>query len=115
MGQAKSRGTRESRVAEAHAAQAKEEPINVPCKTCQEVLNGFTLIRNTPAGAAWQKKCECGALTTALVQAKDSTLQRAFKATLGMTEEITGGEKKVSVSFLQKNLDTIETGMVRLG
>lgn len=115
MGQAKNRGSREQRVAQSQAAQAKEEPINVPCKSCKEVLNGFTLIKNTPAGAAWQKKCECGAITTALVQSKDSSLQRAFKATLGMTEEITGGQQKVSVSFLQKNLDTIETGMVRLG
>lgn len=115
MGQAKNRGSREARIAQAQATQAKEEPINVPCNTCKEVLNGFTLIKNTPAGAAWQKQCTCGAITTALVQAKDSTLQRAFKATLGMTDEITGGEKKVSVSFLQKSLDTIETGLVRLG
>ncbi|MBK3779909.1 hypothetical protein G3A43_06550 [Paraburkholderia aspalathi] len=115
MGQAKNRGSREVRIAQAQATQAEEEPINVPCNTCKEVLNGFTLIKNTPAGAAWQKQCTCGAITTALVQAKDSTLQRAFKATLGMTDEITGGEKKVSVSFLEKNLDTIETGLVRLG
>lgn len=115
MGQAKQRGNREERIAQSQAEQAKEEPINVPCKTCKEVLNGFTLIKNTPAGAAWQKTCTCGAVTTALVQSKDSTLARAFKATLGMTQEITGSEKKVSVSFLQKNLDTIETGLVRLG
>lgn len=116
MGQAKRRGTREERVAQAQEAQLKEEPINVPCKTCGEPLNGFTFLASTPAGAAWQKQCSCGAVTTALVQAKDSTLQRTFKATLGMTKEIVGEEKaKVSVSFLEKSVDTIETGLIRLG
>lgn len=115
MGQAKNRGTLEQRVRESQALQEKEEPINVPCKTCKEVLNGFTLLRSSPAGAAWQKTCECGAITTALVQAKDSTLERTFRSTLGMTEEVAGKDKKVSVSFLEKTVDTIETGLIRLG
>lgn len=116
MGQAKQRGSREERIAQSQAVQRKEEPINVPCKTCKEPLNGFTFLKSTPAGAAWQKKCSCGAITTALVQAKDSPLQRTFKATLGMTEDIVGKDKgKVSVSFLQKSLDTVETGLIRLG
>ncbi len=116
MGQAKLRGTREDRIAQAQALQQKEEPINVPCKTCGEPLNGFTFLQSTPAGAAWQKTCKCGAVTTALVQAKDSTLQRTFRATLGMSQDIVGADKaKVSVSFLEKNLDTIETGLIRLG
>lgn len=115
MGQAKSRGTRDERIAQAQAVQRKEEPINVPCNTCKEVLNGFTFLQHMPSGAAWQKKCECGAVTTALVQAKDSTLERTFKTTLGISESITGSTKeKVSVSFLQKNLDSIETGVIRL-
>jgi hypothetical protein len=116
MGQAKQRGSRDDRIAQAHAAQLKEEPINVPCKTCKEPLNGFTFLQSTPAGAAWQKTCECGAVTTALVQAKNSTLARTFKTTLGMSESIVGKEKaKVSVSFLQKTVDTVESGLVRLG
>lgn len=116
MGQAKQRGSREDRIAQSQAAQRKEEPINVPCKTCKEVLNGFTFLKSMPAGAAWQKKCACGAITTALVQAKDSPLDRTFKTTLGMTKEIVGEEKgKVSVSFLEKSVDTVETGLIRLG
>ena len=116
MGQAKLRGSREDRIAQAQAAQVKEEPINVPCKTCKEPLNGFEFLKSTPAGAAWQKTCKCGAVTTARVQAKNSTLQRTFKATLGMTEDIVGKDKaKVSVSFLEKSVDTIETGLIRLG
>lgn len=116
MGQAKQRGSRDDRISQAQDAQRKEEPINVPCKTCKAVLNGFEFLQSTPAGAAWQKKCSCGAVTTALVQAKDSTLNRTFKATLGMTKAIVGEEKgKVSVSFLEKTVDTIETGLVRLG
>ncbi|KVP17403.1 hypothetical protein [Burkholderia ubonensis] len=115
MGQAKQRGSREQRIAQAQEAQLKEEPINVPCKTCKEPLNGFEFLKSTPAGAAWQKKCQCGAVTTALVQAKNSTLQRTFKATLGMTQDIVGQDKgKVSVSFLEKSVDTIETGLIRL-
>jgi hypothetical protein len=116
MGQAKQRGSREDRVAQSQAAQRKEEPINVPCKTCKEILNGFTFLKSMPAGAAWQKKCSCGAITTALVQAKDSPLDRTFKTTLGMTKEIVGEDKgKVSVSFLEKSVDTVETGLIRLG
>ncbi len=115
MGQAARRGTREERIAQAQAAQRKEEPINVPCKTCGEVLNGFEFLQSTPAGAAWQKTCSCGAVTTALVQSKDSTLDRTFRATLGMTQDIVGDHKgKVSVSFLEKTLDTVETGLIRL-
>lgn len=114
MGQAKNRGSLAERIRQAQDAQREEEPINVPCKTCKAVLNGFTLIQHTAAGAAWQKKCDCGAITTALVQAKDSTVTRTFKATLGMTEQIAGKDKKVSVSFLEKTVDTIETGFVRL-
>jgi hypothetical protein len=116
MGQANQRGSREDRIAEAQAAQMKEEPINVPCKTCKEPLNGFTFLKSMPAGAAWQTKCKCGAITTALVQSKDSALDRTFRATLGMTKEIVGDNKgKVSVSFLEKSLDTVETGLIRLG
>lgn len=115
MGQAKNRGSLADRVRQAQEAQLREEPINVQCKTCKAVLNGFTLLQCTPAGAAWQKTCECGAVTTALVQAKDSTLHRTFKATLGMTEEIAGANKKVSVSFLEKTVDSVETGLIRLG
>lgn len=114
MGQAKRRGSLENRIRQAQEAQRDEEPINVPCKTCNAVLNGFTLLQHTPAGAAWQKKCECGAITTALVQSKDSSVARTFKATLGMTEEIAGKDKKVSVSFLEKTVDTVETGLIRL-
>lgn len=121
MGAAKRRGTREERIAQSQTAQRKEEPINVPCKTCKEVLNGFTFLKSMPAGAAWQKQCACGAITTALVQAKDSPLDRTFKATLGMTESIVGKDAhgkhkgKVSVSFLEKTVDTVETGLIRLG
>ncbi len=118
MGQAKNRGSREDRIRQSQDLQASEPPINVPCKTCKEVLNGFSLLRSTPAGTAWQKTCECGAITTALVQAKASTLDRTFRATLGMTEDIAGKDRrknKVSVSFLEKNPDTIETGLIRLG
>lgn len=114
MGQAKQRGSREDRIRQAQAAQAREEPINVPCQTCKEVLNGFLLLRTTPAGAAWQKVCACGAITTALVQSKNSTLDRTFKATLGMTQDIAGDANKVSVSFLEKTVDTVETGLIRL-
>ena len=114
MGQAKARGTRQDRINQATELQLREEPINVPCKTCGEVLNGFSLLRTGPAGAAWQKTCSCGAITTALVQAKDSTLDRTFRATLGMSKEITGDGKKVSVAFLEKTVDTVETGMIRM-
>lgn len=116
MGQAKQRGSREERIAQSQAAQRNEEPINVPCKTCKATLNGFNFLKSMPAGAAWQKQCECGAITTALVQAKDSPLDRTFKTTLGMTKEIVGDDKgKVSVSFLEKSVDTVETGLIRLG
>lgn len=117
MGQAKRRGTRQERIAAAIALQQKEEPINVPCKTCGEILNGFEFHCSMPSGAAWTKKCECGATTFALVQAKDSSLQRTFKSSLSLSKELTGGVKgaPVSVSFFEKNLDTIETGIVRLG
>lgn len=116
MGQAKLRGSRDVRIAQAQATQLKEEPINVPCRTCGEPLNGFTFLKSMPAGAAWQTKCKCGAVTTALVQSKDSPLERTFKATLGMSETIVGKDKgKVSVAFLQKSVDTVETGLVRLG
>lgn len=113
MGQAKDRGPRALRIAEAQQAQLDEPPINVPCKTCKAVLNGFELLQTSPAGAAWQKKCDCGALTTALVQAKHSTLQRTFASTLGLTKEIAGDDKKVSVSFIEKTIDTVETGIIR--
>jgi len=116
VGQAKKRGSRETRIAQAQARQRNEEPINVACKTCGEVLNGFTFLQHLPSGAAWQKTCTCGAVTTALVQAKDSTLQRTFRSTLAMAEEITGqAREKVSVSFIEKNLDTVETGLIRFG
>lgn len=116
MGEARRRGSREERVAEARARQLKEEPINVPCKTCDEVLNGFDFLSSSPAGAAWQKKCKCGAITTALVQAENSTLERTFRKSLGMADKVTDPENKnkVTVSFLEKNLDTIETGLIRL-
>lgn len=117
MGQAKQRGSLDERIRQSQELQEKEEPINVPCKTCKEPLNGFERISHSAAGAAWQKKCECGAITTALVQAKDSTLERTFRLTLGMTEAVAGKDKgkKVSVSFLEKTVDTIETGLIRLG
>lgn len=116
MGQARQRGTRAERLAQAQAAQRREAPINVPCKTCLEVLNGFDFLHSTSAGAAWQKTCTCGAVTTALVQAPHSTLDRTFRATLSMTDDVAGPDKrKVSVSFLEKTLDTVETGLIRLG
>jgi len=116
MGQAKQRGTRDARIAQAQARQRDEEPINVACKTCGEVLNGFTFLQHLPSGAAWQKTCQCGAVTTALVQAKDSTLQRTFRSTLSMAEAITGqAPEKVSVSFVEKTIDTVETGLIRFG
>lgn len=115
MGQAKSRGSRAERINDAQAAQIREEPINVQCKTCKAVLNGFTLLSTSPAGAAWQKTCTCGAITTAMVQSKNSTVVRAFKATLELKDEITQGDKRVSVSFLEKSLDSVETGIIRLG
>lgn len=114
MGQAKSRGTFAQRVVLAQEEQLRQEPINVPCRTCKALLNGFTLVKTTPAGAAWQKQCECGAVTTAMVQAAYSTLQRTFKSTLGLAHEITGDTKKVSVTFLEKNIDTVESGLIRL-
>ncbi|WP_144267264.1 hypothetical protein [Comamonas thiooxydans] len=113
MGQAKARGSIENRIATAHTRQLDEEPINIPCKTCKKALNAFSLLRHSPAGAAWQKTCECGAVTTAVVQAKNSNMARAFKSTLGMMDAITGGGKRVGVSFLEKTVDTIETGLVR--
>ena len=114
MGQARQRGTKAQRISAAQDKQVQQEPINIPCKTCGDILNGFTLLQTGLAGAAWQKECSnCGAITTALVQAEHSTLTRTFKSTLGLSDKITGGEK-VSVSFIQKNLDTVETGMVRL-
>lgn len=116
MGQAKQRGMREDRIAQSTEAQLREEPINVACKTCKAVLNGFTLLQTSAAGAAWQKTCDCGAVTTALVQAKNSTLERTFKSTLGLAEAITGDDRKpVSVSFLQKTMETVETGLIPLG
>lgn len=117
MGQARQRGSREQRIAQSQEAQRNEEPINVPCKTCKATLNGFTFLKSMPAGAAWQKQCDhCGAITTALVQAKYSPLDRTFKTTLGMTKEIVGDDKgKVSVSFLEKSVDTVETGLIRIG
>jgi len=114
MGQAKQRGSREQRIAQARQAQEREEPINVPCKSCNAVLNGFTLLEHTPAGAAWQKTCDCGAVTTALVQPKDGDLARTFKQSLSLQESIVGGDRRTSVTFLEKNLDTVETGIVRL-
>lgn len=114
MGQAKARGSLQVRIAQSVEAQQREEPINVPCKTCKAPLNGFTLLKTSAAGAAWQKRCECGAVTTALVQNKNSTLDRTFKTTLGLMSEIAGPDKKVSVDFLEKTLDTVETGIVRL-
>ncbi|GBG14384.1 molecular chaperone [Novimethylophilus kurashikiensis] len=114
MGQARKRGSLAERIAQAQAIQEDESPINIKCKTCGEVLNGFTLIKHTPAGAAWAKKCECGAVTTALVQARHSTLQRTFASTLGMAQEIAGDDKKCSVTFLEKSIDSIETGIIRL-
>lgn len=84
------------------------------CRTCKAILNGFTLVQTTPAGAAWQTQCDCGAITTAMVQSKHSTLQRTFKATLGLANQITGADKKVSVTFLEKNIDTVESGLIRL-
>lgn len=114
MGQAKRRGSREDRINQAQSAQLDEAPINVPCKTCKAVLNGFTLLQHTPSGAAWQKTCECGAVTTALVQSPHSTVGRTFKATLGMTSDVAGPDKKVTVSFLEKSVDTVETGLIRL-
>jgi len=115
MGQAKQRGSREARIRQAQDAQQREEPINVKCNTCSEILNGFTLLRTSAAGAAWQKTCTCGAITTALVQAKNSTLERTFKTTMELSREIAGEHKKVSVSFLEKSVDTVETGLIRLG
>lgn len=113
MGQAKARGSREERIAAAQAKQTSEEPINVECKTCKAVLNGFSLLKHLPTGAVWQKRCECGAITTALVQSQHSTLQRTFASTLALTKEIAGSDKKCSVSFLEKTVDSIETGIVR--
>lgn len=116
MGQAKQRGTRAERMAQAQAAQRRQAPINVPCKTCGEVLNGFEFLCSLPAGAAWQAVCACGAVTTALVQAPHSTLDRTFRATLGMTKTVAGpNNSQVSVSFLEKTVDTVETGLIRLG
>lgn len=113
MGQAKARGSREDRIKQSQARQLNEEPINVPCKTCKAVLNGFTLLGHTAAGAAWQKQCECGAITTAVVQAENSRLDRTFASTLKISKEIAGDDKKVSVSFLEKSVDTVETGLIR--
>lgn len=113
MGAANKRGSREQRIAQAQQAQMDEPPINVPCKTCKEILNGFELLRTSPSGAAWQKTCSCGAITTALVQAKHGTLPRTFAGSLALTKEIAGKDKKVSVSFIEKNIDTVETGIIR--
>jgi len=116
MGEARRRGTRAERIAQSIAMQKKEEPVNVPCKTCNTLLNGFEYLKSMPSGAAWQKTCGCGATTVALVQAKDSTLPRTFKSTLSMSDTLTGGDpnNKVSVSFLEKSPETIETGLIRL-
>lgn len=116
MGEARRRGAREQRIAQAQARMTDEAPINVPCRTCNGVLNGFTLLEHHTEGAVWQKTCpDCGAVTTALVQARHSTLPRTFSASLKVKEAIVGsGHEKVSVSFLEKNLDTVETGLVRL-
>lgn len=115
MGQAKKRGNRAARIAEAHARQMNEEPINIPCKTCGEPLNGFTLLHTAPAGAAWQKGCTCGAVTTALVQARHSTLERTTASVLGIAKQLVGeNDKRVSVTYFQKTLATVETGIVRL-
>lgn len=114
MGQAKSRGLKAQRIAQAHAEQLGQEPINVPCKTCQQPLNGFSLVTHSSAGAAWQKTCACGAVTTAVVQARHSTLTRTFKSTVGLAGTIAGADKKVSVTFLQKTIDTVESGVIRL-
>lgn len=115
MGQAKLRGSREQRVAQALLERQEEPPINIPCKTCGEVLNGFTFLKAVPEGAFWQKSCMCGALTTALVQHRHSRLDRTFKSALTVKDEITQGDPRVSVTFLEKTLDTVETGIIRLG
>lgn len=120
MGAANQRGSKAERIAAAIAERMREEPINVPCKSCNEPLNGFTFIKASSAGAAWQKTCSCGAVTTALVQAQHSNLSRTFKTTLGLIPEITGeqpgsnNKPKVSVSFLEKTVDSVETGLIRL-
>lgn len=114
MGQAKTRGSREQRILQAMSRQQDEAPINVPCQTCKAILNGFHLLQTSPAGAAWQKTCDCGAVTTALVQPKDGSVRRTFASTLGLAKEITGASKKTSVSFLEKTVDTVETGLVRI-
>lgn len=107
MGQAKLRGTRNQRIALAQEAQRQEAPKDVPCRTCQALLNDFDLVSTSAAGAAWQKTCACGAVTTAMVQAKHGTLQRAFASTLGLAKTIASDEKKVSVAFLEKTAETV--------
>lgn len=115
MGAAKHKGPRELRIAAAQEQQRRDEPINIECKTCKAILNGFELISHSAAGAAWQKTCECGAVTTAVVQSQHSTLTRAFKSTLAIADKVTGTKNEaVSVSFLEKTVDTVETGLVRL-
>lgn len=114
MGQAKLRGNFEQRSNIAKLTQQSQSPINLECRTCKNILNNFSLLRTSPTGAAWQTVCSCGAVTTAIVQADNSSLERTFKSSLALSKEITGGAKKISVNFLEKNIDTIETGLVKL-
>ena len=101
MGQAKKRGTPEQRQTLALARQYLNAPADVPCKTCGAVLNDFEVLQTGSAGATWQKRCECGAITSALMTAPHSDQARALRSTLALAGEIAGPDKRVSVSFLQ--------------
>ena len=114
MGQASHRGSYAERVQRAQALQAFETPINVPCKTCGQLLNGFTLLKHMPSGAAWRITCGCGASTTAIVQSGYSTLPRTFASAVGLASDWMSEDPRVSVTFLNKTIETVESGVVFL-
>lgn len=113
MGEAKRRGSRKERVEQAIERLKQDEPINVPCQSCKLPLNGFTFIKSYPEGGVWEKKCpKCKAITIALVQSDHSRLDRTFSKSIDVLKD--QGISNVSVSFIEKGIDTIEHGIIRL-
>ncbi len=96
MGQAKSRGSRAERVAQAHARIEASRPEMLVCNSCSADVSDIHPVSTrglTGIDAIWMGRCACGN-TTFAAAGKPQAVQAFFDALAGEAELQLGSQSK---------------------
>lgn len=96
MGQAKQRGTREQRIAQARAKIDADRPAKIVCNSCSAEVGSIDLVDTKGLRGIegiWMGRCECGHITFAAA-GEPQAVQAFFDALDPDSELLLGSQSK---------------------